>query len=161
MYVYISLILLVKESNKEKERRWRSLNKRMIIPIWKQDRNYRGEHPVDLRIHFYKHVYAHTWYIPHVDMQCLRERKKQNRIGPVDFTVMINRHRILIVLGLDGWGRRADRALYFGQYKGPPRGWFIGLRRILDVSAPRASFRESHFSLSFFFVFLIKTILRA
>jgi len=57
-----------------------------------------------------------------------RERRKlsesereRERIVLVDFTVMINRHRIFIVLGLDGWGCGPDRALYFGQYKEPPR----------------------------------------
>lgn len=44
--------------------------------------------------------------------------KEMGRIGavPTEFT-MINRHRLLIVLDLDGWARRGQQPLYFGHHK--------------------------------------------
>lgn len=39
-----------------------------------------------------------------VDIRCRKEKKREGQVEsyPVDFTAMINRHRLLIVLDLDG-----------------------------------------------------------
>ena len=76
-------------------------------------------------------LYAFTW--PHTHrcarMQSYgwRQRKEWTTIAlereregigavPAEFT-MINRHRLLIVLDLDGWARRGQQPLYFGHHK--------------------------------------------
>lgn len=44
-----------------------------------------------------------------------REVRESERYR-AEFT-MINRHRLLIVLDLDGWARRGQQPLYFGHHK--------------------------------------------
>jgi len=58
------------------------------------------------------------------DTQRRKERKgnrrERERVVSVDFTVMINRHRILIVLGLDGWGPQPQPGLVFRSVQRAP-----------------------------------------
>ena len=67
-----------------------------------------------------------------------REVRESERYR-AEFT-MINRHRLLIVLDLDGWARRGQQPLYFGHHKERSREWFIGSRRMHDTSTRHEEF---------------------
>lgn len=63
-------------------------------------------------------------YFTYIDIRCRKkkrgkERERTGRIVPDDFTTMINRHRLLIVLDLDGGTAGATGSCISDSTKGP------------------------------------------
>lgn len=90
-----------------------------------KSRRSREGHPVDSHI-LYRYICEHIRC--QEERKGARERKRRGkkeggrdpgRIVPVDFTVVINRHRLLIVLDLDGGAVGAIGPCISGSTKGP------------------------------------------
>jgi len=72
----------------------------------------------------YRFTYS-IWIYMYVDIRCRKEKRgkererRPGRIVPDDFTTMINRHRLLIVLDLDGGTAGATGPCISDSTKGP------------------------------------------